>query len=62
MAIRDAVKVSEGARLDFLYGTETLQAERTCYAVAYFIVAIMNGAGGQNRTGYARLFRAALYQ
>jgi hypothetical protein len=21
-----------------------------------------NGAGGQNRTGYARLFRAALYQ
>jgi hypothetical protein len=46
MAIRDAVKVSEGARLDFLYGTETLQAERTCYAVAYFIVAIMNGAGG----------------
>jgi hypothetical protein len=22
----------------------------------------MNGAGGQNRTGYARLFRAALYQ
>ncbi len=25
-------------------------------------VAIENGAGGQNRTGYARLFRAALYQ
>ena len=22
----------------------------------------LNGAGGQNRTGYARLFRAALYQ
>jgi len=22
----------------------------------------MDGAGGQNRTGYARLFRAALYQ
>src|ERR1700674_623464 len=22
----------------------------------------MSGAGGQNRTGYARLFRAALYQ
>ena len=23
---------------------------------------VMSGAGGQNRTGYARLFRAALYQ
>jgi len=22
----------------------------------------VSGAGGQNRTGYARLFRAALYQ
>ena len=22
----------------------------------------LDGAGGQNRTGYARLFRAALYQ
>jgi len=25
-------------------------------------MARMDGAGGQNRTGYARLFRAALYQ
>ena len=25
------------------------------------VLARMNGAGGQNRTGYARLFRAALY-
>jgi len=25
-------------------------------------VAHSGGAGGQNRTGYARLFRAALYQ
>ena len=25
-------------------------------------VARTDGAGGQNRTGYARLFRAALYQ
>ncbi len=25
-------------------------------------VARTRGAGGQNRTGYARLFRAALYQ
>ena len=25
-------------------------------------MAQANGAGGQNRTGYARLFRAALYQ
>jgi len=25
-------------------------------------VARTGGAGGQNRTGYARLFRAALYQ
>jgi hypothetical protein len=23
---------------------------------------LIDGAGGQNRTGYARLFRAALYQ
>ena len=26
------------------------------------ISAHLSGAGGQNRTGYARLFRAALYQ
>jgi hypothetical protein len=26
------------------------------------LVARSGGAGGQNRTGYARLFRAALYQ
>jgi len=25
-------------------------------------LAHSDGAGGQNRTGYARLFRAALYQ
>jgi len=25
-------------------------------------MARTDGAGGQNRTGYARLFRAALYQ
>jgi len=25
-------------------------------------MAHSDGAGGQNRTGYARLFRAALYQ
>jgi len=25
-------------------------------------VGCYDGAGGQNRTGYARLFRAALYQ
>jgi len=26
------------------------------------VMARTGGAGGQNRTGYARLFRAALYQ
>jgi hypothetical protein len=26
------------------------------------VLARTDGAGGQNRTGYARLFRAALYQ
>jgi hypothetical protein len=41
-------------------GTYLVQGEADFFGSE--VVARTGGAGGQNRTGYARLFRAALYQ
>ena len=41
--------------------TMTPMGEHYVAARGWKLVSI-DGAGGQNRTGYARLFRAALYQ
>jgi site-specific DNA recombinase len=60
----DAVRVR--AKLATHIENITLKPSGECYLASgtwnFVGRGSMNGAGGQNRTGYARLFRAALYQ
>ena len=50
------------ARADFAFGwLKRSNRDAAVYFVGKEAMGERDGAGGQNRTGYARLFRAALY-